>query len=94
LRTSRDNKQQISEGGELMISPGTKVYLKACYVGEPGTVLRKECSRLVVYWPDLDYLSRHPEAALVVAEEADAAEGGDRYRRSTWPLETNRTTRA
>ena len=47
---------------------GSRVYLRACVVGEPGMVLRKEHSRLVVYWADMDFLSRHPEAALILAD--------------------------
>jgi hypothetical protein len=48
---------------------GDKVRLKACLFGDPGTVLRKERTRLVVYWAELDYIGRHPDMALVIAKD-------------------------
>ena len=54
-----------------MITIGTKVRLKMCPHGEPGTVLRMERNRAVVLWHDLDYLARHQPASLVeVAAES------------------------
>jgi hypothetical protein len=55
--------------GDVMIPVGSKVYLKVCPYGEPGTVIRRERARLVVLWPDLDYIARHPEASLETAPE-------------------------
>ena len=52
-----------------MIGLGGRVFLKACRVGEPGTVLRIERRKVVVYWPDMDYFSRHhPESLELVTE--------------------------
>jgi hypothetical protein len=47
-----------------MIPIGSKVYLKVCRYGELGTVIRRERVRLVVLWPDLDYIARHHEDSL------------------------------
>ena len=48
---------------------GAKVLLRHCAFGEPGTVLRIERSKLVVLWPDLDFLARHsPETLMLTAE--------------------------
>lgn len=58
-----------------MIPVGSKVYLKTCCHGQPGTVIRRERTRLVVLWPDLDYLARHPEASLVLASEKGGSDG-------------------
>jgi hypothetical protein len=52
-----------------MIPVGSKVYLKICRYGEPGTVIRRERARLVVLWSDLDYIARHPEDSLEMAPE-------------------------
>ncbi len=49
----------------MTITVGTKVWLRGCRHGEPGTVLRMERNRAVVYWHDLDYLSRHMPASLI-----------------------------
>jgi hypothetical protein len=47
---------------------GAKVLLRACAVGEPGTVLRVERGKLVVLWHDLDHLARHgPESLMLTA---------------------------
>lgn len=57
---------------------GAKVRLRACAFGEPGTVLRIERRKVVVYWPDLDFLSRHSAESLMpaTADEEAAREGG------------------
>ena len=57
-----------------MIPVGSKVFLKACRYGEPGTVIRRERTRLVVLWPDMDYIARHPEQSLEPSP-APASEG-------------------
>jgi hypothetical protein len=46
---------------------GAKVRLRACAFGEPGTLLRIERRKVVVYWHDLDYLARHKPDCLVMA---------------------------
>ena len=48
---------------------GTKVFLRACRAGEPGTVIREDRGKLVVYWRDLDYWSGHRPEALEPANE-------------------------
>lgn len=47
---------------------GSRVLLKGCRFGQPGTVLRIERRKVVVYWRDLDYLSRHSVESLMLAE--------------------------
>ena len=51
-----------------LLKVGSRVYLRACKEGEPGTILRRERTRWVCYWKDLDFLSRHPTGALELAE--------------------------
>jgi hypothetical protein len=50
-----------------MISIGSEVHIKACPHGTPGVVVRFERNRVVVWWSDLDYLSRHKEETLMEA---------------------------
>lgn len=58
----------------IEIGPGSRVYLRACRTGEPGTVIRTERGKLTVYWGDLDFWSRHrPEALEVVATQTGEA---------------------
>jgi hypothetical protein len=49
--SSRDSGQD--ERMSNVIELGTKVHLRACRHGEPGTVIRQEHGKLVVYWRDL-----------------------------------------
>jgi hypothetical protein len=51
-----------------VIAVGSKVFLRGCAYGQPGTVVRIERSRAVVLWHDLDYLARHNPASLTEAE--------------------------
>jgi hypothetical protein len=51
-----------------MIAVGSKVYLRACAFGQPGTVVRIERNRAVVLWHDLDYLTRHKPESLMEAD--------------------------
>jgi hypothetical protein len=44
---------------------GDSVFLRGCRVGKPGRVLRIERGKLVIYWIDLDFLSRHRPASLM-----------------------------
>ena len=61
----------------MTIIVGSRVYLRACRAGEPGTVIRAERGKLTVYWRDMDYWSKHcPESLeLVEAQSTDAREG-------------------
>jgi hypothetical protein len=47
------------------------MFLRACAFGEPGRVLRIERRMVVLYWRDLNFLSRHGPASLVLAEFAE-----------------------
>lgn len=58
-----------------MIGPGDKVFLRACRTGEPGMVIRQERRKVVVYWADMDYWSRHPVASLELASAGVLADG-------------------
>ena len=49
---------------------GTKVFLRGCQYGAPGTVIRQERTRAVVYWHDLDHTSRHRPDSLIEAVDA------------------------
>lgn len=51
---------------------GAAVRLRGCAFGEPGAVLRIERRKVVVYWRDLDFLSRHLPESLVLVETPDA----------------------
>lgn len=52
-----------------MLKLGDSVYLKACRgVGKPGKLIRFERGRFTVFWADMDFWSRHPEAALELAD--------------------------
>lgn len=52
------------------ITSGSKVYLRGCPHGEPGTVVKLERGRAVVYWRDLDFLARHkPESLMAIKAE-------------------------
>lgn len=61
-----------------MIAVGSKVFLKGCAYGQPGTVVRIERNRAVVLWHELDYLARHSLASLT--ETADEPMIGPRKR--------------
>jgi hypothetical protein len=53
----------------MTIAIGAKVFLKGgreC--GKPGTVIRDERGRLVVFWEDMDFWSRHRPDSLELAE--------------------------
>jgi hypothetical protein len=58
-----------------MIGVGSWVHLRGYQHGQPGTVLRFERRRVVVFWADMDFISRHPPEALV---EVIPEEGGTR----------------
>lgn len=52
-----------------MIALGNKVRLRACRdSGAPGIVIKAEREKLVVYWHDLDYWSKHRPDSLELAE--------------------------
>jgi hypothetical protein len=48
---------------------GAAVRLRGRAFGEPGAVLRIERCKVVVYWPDLDFLLRHRPESLMPATE-------------------------
>lgn len=56
-----------------MIAIGSRVFLRGCAFGQPGTVVRIERTRAVVLWGDLDFLARHPLASLKEAPEPEHA---------------------
>jgi hypothetical protein len=52
-----------------MLNLGNKVRLKACHdSGEPGTVIRFERGKLVVFWGDMNFWSRHHPESLELAQ--------------------------
>lgn len=50
-------------------SVGDCVYLRGCRSGLPGRVIRLERSKIVIHWPDLDYIGRHSTGSLISASE-------------------------
>jgi hypothetical protein len=48
---------------------GAAMRLRGCAFGEPDAVLRIERCKVVVYWSDLDFLSRHRPESLMPATE-------------------------
>jgi hypothetical protein len=69
----------FATGGDAILAPGTdspfavgdSVWLRGCVgAGQPGRVLRHEGRKEVCYWPDLDFLSRHVPASLMLAGDA------------------------
>jgi hypothetical protein len=52
---------------------GSRVFLRACRADASGTVIRFERGRFTVYWPDMDFWSKHqPEAlGIAIAEPQD-----------------------
>jgi hypothetical protein len=57
-----------------MISVGSEVYMRACPHGTPGTVVRFERNRWVVWWPGIDFLARHTLESLEEVGSPDAAD--------------------
>ncbi len=47
---------------------GEAVHLRGCPFGKPGVVLRLERGRAVIYWRDMDHISRHRPITLMHAE--------------------------
>jgi hypothetical protein len=45
-----------------------RVYLRFCPHAEPGTVVKLECGRVVVYWRDLDLMAKHRPEILIAVE--------------------------
>lgn len=45
---------------------GDSVMLRSCRHGEPGRVIRLERGKVVILWPDLDYIGRHSPASLII----------------------------
>ena len=79
------NTPEPAIAGRTQASPlnvGARVHLRACRAGEPGTVIRAERGKLVVFWSDLDYWSRHKPEAL---ELAPGSASGDARGSETGP---------
>jgi hypothetical protein len=55
-------------------SVGQHVFLRGARFGLPGTVLRLERGRAVIYWRDLNHISRHKPCTLMLAESETEAE--------------------
>jgi hypothetical protein len=55
-------------GASMTITLESRVYLRACRTRQPGTVVRVERGKLVVFWRDLDHWSRHVPDSLELAE--------------------------
>jgi len=53
---------------ETTFAVGEAVYLRGARFGLPGTVLRLERGRAVIYWRDLDHISRHRPITLMRAD--------------------------
>jgi hypothetical protein len=53
---------------------GEAVYLRGARFGLPGRVLRLERGRAVIYWRDLDHISRHKPCTLILAESGAGGE--------------------
>jgi hypothetical protein len=47
---------------------GDRVFLRGARFGLPGTILRLERGRAVVFWEDLDHISRHRPVTLMLAK--------------------------
>lgn len=56
---------------QAQFSVGDKVHLRGARFGQPGTVV-KLGKRFTVYWADLDFLSKHQSASLVLVDEQEA----------------------
>lgn len=56
-----------------LIQTGSRVFLKGCPYGQPGTAIRLERGQVVVYWSDIDFWSRHsPESLMLAPEKGDS----------------------
>jgi hypothetical protein len=54
----------------MTITVGSRVYLRGARgCGAAGVVIREEQKRMVVYWEDLDFWSRHRPESLELAKE-------------------------
>jgi hypothetical protein len=51
------------------IETDSRVFLKCCPHGQPGTVVRLQRNRAEILWADLDFLGRHQLASLMLAPE-------------------------
>ena len=60
---------------KMVFAVGEAVFLKGARFGLPGRVLRNERGKVVVYWGDLDHLSRHRPITLMLAEVKGACNG-------------------
>jgi hypothetical protein len=73
-----------------MLKLGDRVRLRACRdSGEPGTVVRFDHGKLTVYWPDMDWWSRHPPDSLELAELAELQPEETEVRSESWRQSTD-----
>ncbi len=57
----------------MTVGLGDQVRLRACHdSGQPGTVIKAERGKLVVFWPDFDFWSKHHPDSLELAEPGNA----------------------
>ena len=63
----KDRQMKIVAISQSSFPVGSRVLLRSCPYGQPGTVLRIERRKVVVYWRDLDFLSRHSPELLILA---------------------------
>lgn len=64
-----ENTEIGQSAADGAIDVGSRVFLRGARVGAAGVVIRREGKRVVVYWRDMDFFSRHRPETLVLAEE-------------------------
>jgi hypothetical protein len=62
------NAESTAAGAEQPFRVGDRVYLRGARFGLPGTILRLERRRAVVWWGDMKHISRHRPVTLMLAE--------------------------
>jgi hypothetical protein len=60
---------------EHVFAVGDRVFLRGARFGAAGRVLRRERGKIAVYWPDLDFISRHRPESLMEAPRERAEQG-------------------
>jgi hypothetical protein len=55
----------VSRAESPQFPVGSRVLLKGCRFGEPGTVLRIQRRKVATLRPDLDYIGRHSPDSLM-----------------------------
>lgn len=62
------NAESTVANSEQPFKVGDRVYLRGARFGLPGTVLRIERGRAVIFWSDMDHISRHRAYTLELVE--------------------------